>query len=330
MSPPMFEIQNLAREYSGRTALEIENLALEHGTITGLSGPNGSGKSTFLRILALLEAPTRGRILINGRPATPADKNARREVSLLLQEPYLLKRSVFENVAYGLRVRGCKRELKNRVCEALTWVGLGPDAYAGRAWFELSGGEAQRVALASRLVLKPGALLLDEPTASLDEKSTEMIRTAALKAKDEWGATLVVASHDTDWMYETCDKVLNLHQGRIIGHGRVNVLPGPWLKKHFPELPPPDARGTAAIHPQDVSVTAVSSDKEPSREIRQGQVRKIVFNGAGDIVYLGIKIANQVIWAGIDGPAYRRLNPEPGQTLAVNIPPDSVRWIPAA
>ena len=101
----------------------------------------------------------------------------------------LKKRTVYKNIAYGLKVRGDRDNLTQSVHDALNMVGLDPDAFAQRQWDELSGGEAQRVALAARLVLKPRVLLLDEPTASVDAASSELIRVASLRARSEWGTT---------------------------------------------------------------------------------------------------------------------------------------------
>jgi tungstate transport system ATP-binding protein len=92
-------------------------------------------------------------------------------------------------------------------------LGLDPDTFARRQWDELSGGEAQRVALAARLVLNPRVLLLDEPTASVDARSSELIRSASLRARNDWGTTLVIASHDREWLYDVCDEVLHLFKG---------------------------------------------------------------------------------------------------------------------
>ena len=98
---------------------------------------------------------------------------------------------------------------------ALEVVGLDPDKFRKRQWFELSGGEVQRVALAARLVLKPKLLLMDEPTASLDEKSALLIRQAAMSAREEYCASLVVASHDMTWLKAIADRIIHLENGII-------------------------------------------------------------------------------------------------------------------
>lgn len=212
MSAPLYECRNLIHRYTGREALRLEALDIPRGSILGLAGPNGSGKSTLLRTLAFLQEPSGGTLRFDGRTVQgDADRaRLRRQVTLLLQEAYLLRRRVFDNVAYGLRVRGDKVRLAERVAEAMDMAGLDYGAFARRQWFELSGGEAQRVAMAARLVLRPMALLLDEPTASLDVKSTKLVQQAALKAREAWGTTLVVASHDQEWLASVADSVLRM------------------------------------------------------------------------------------------------------------------------
>jgi tungstate transport system ATP-binding protein len=213
MTAPLIALDNIRQRYSGRTVLEIDHLEFAEGSITGLAGPNGSGKSTLLRMLAFLDSPAQGTISFLGRPA-PARSGVNRQVTLLVQEPYLLKRTVFANVAYGLRIRS-KNDIPAKVARALEIVGLDPAIFAKRQWFELSGGEVQRVALAARLALKPKLLLMDEPTASLDAKSAELIHNAALSARDEYGASLVIASHDMAWLEAVTDHIHHLENGRL-------------------------------------------------------------------------------------------------------------------
>jgi tungstate transport system ATP-binding protein len=114
------------------------------------------------------------------------------------------------------------------VDKALSYVGLDGKEFAQRPSYALSGGEAQRVALAARLILKPEVLLMDEPTANVDAVSAQLIQDAALKAQRDWGTTLVIASHDWQWLYEVSDTVLHLFKGRFFGTGRENILFGPW------------------------------------------------------------------------------------------------------
>ena len=227
---PLFQLSNIKHVYQAVPVLQIEKLAIREKSIVGLMGPNGSGKTTLLKILAFADKPTQGEIRYNGKAAEPFSPAVRFKVSLLPQEPYLMKRSVYENLNYGLKIRGEKTNIHDKIQQALAWVGLSADTMVKRKWYALSGGEIQRVALAARLVLKPTVLLLDEPTTNVDADSAVLIRQAALRAKEKWGTTLIIASHDWPWLYEVCDEVLHLHRGRLYGTQMENVVNGPWVE----------------------------------------------------------------------------------------------------
>lgn len=214
INAPLISLESVRQVYNGRIVLSIDKLDIGKGDIIGLAGPNGSGKSTLLKILAFLNVPREGTVSFMGAPTSVNPGAVHRQVTLLVQEPYLLKRSVHANVAYGLRVRK-KSDITTKVHNALVEVGLDPEKFSSRQWFELSGGEAQRVALAARLVLKPKVLLMDEPTASLDTKSSRLIREAALRARKRNGTTLVIASHDLNWLTEVSDMTIHLEDGII-------------------------------------------------------------------------------------------------------------------
>lgn len=222
---PLFHLENIVRTYPDpasrdphavRTVLNLSELDIRAGEILGIRGHNGSGKSTLLRIIALLEPPDSGTVLFEGRPAGTDDLHLRRQVTLLLQTPYLLSRSVASNVAYGLRVRGIRNasELQNRIAASLLAVGLDPAVFLHRRRHELSGGECQRVALAARLALRPRVLLMDEPTASVDQQSAERIALAARHAADS-GSAVVVVSHDHEWITPLSDRLVTLREGKL-------------------------------------------------------------------------------------------------------------------
>ncbi len=216
---PLYQLEGVVRRHGERTVLDVPRLDIPAGGITGVVGPNGGGKSTLLRLLALLDAPSQGVLRFAGEVVGPVSAartaDLRRSVTLLLQEPYLLRRSVYENVAYGLSVRGV-RDARNVVRGALELVALDPDVFLRRRWFELSGGEAQRVALAARLALAPRVLLMDEPTASLDEDSAVRIADAA-RAVAARGTTVIVVSHDRDWLEPLASRILTVRRGRVEG-----------------------------------------------------------------------------------------------------------------
>jgi tungstate transport system ATP-binding protein len=231
----LYQLEHITHTYAGRPVLSIEHLDLQAGVILGLSGPNGSGKSTLLKLLGFVERPAGGTIRFNGYPSTLFDDRVRGRVALLPQTSYLLRRSVFRNVAYGLRVgkdQGKGRgEQGERIRQTLSIVGLSPDLFAQRPWFALSGGEARRVALAARLVLQPEVLLLDEPTTSVDATSAQLIKEAALHAHRQWGTSLIIASHDHLWLQDICHDTIHMFRGKILGRGSKTMIFGPWRKQ---------------------------------------------------------------------------------------------------
>lgn len=208
----LYEVRGLVRRYGRVTALDlpalgVDELRIHSGRVLTLVGYNGSGKSTLLRLLAFLEEPDEGRIIYHG------GEDPRREVSLLLQEPYLLKTTVFENVVLGLKLRGRRGGLEEAYQAAMRQVGFDdPDAMRRRGPNALSGGERQRVALASRLVLRPRALLLDEPTSNVDVRSARAIAAAVSQCRAE-GAAIVCSTHDPALMQALGGEQLKLGQG---------------------------------------------------------------------------------------------------------------------
>lgn len=187
---PLFELRDVKKYYGPMLALHISHLVIMKGGALVLEGPNGSGKSTLLRLLAFLEEPTAGTVSFFGGP------EPRKECTMLLQEPWLLHETVFHNVCLGLKLRGIHKNLAEKYEQAMLQAGFAnPSAYARRKPHALSGGEKQRVALASRLVLNPSCLLLDEPTAYVDTASSIHITQALLNAHKN-GMTIVCATHD--------------------------------------------------------------------------------------------------------------------------------------
>ncbi|MGD9822582.1 MAG: energy-coupling factor ABC transporter ATP-binding protein [Aminobacteriaceae bacterium] len=211
---PLYEIRDLVCAYGDEPVLHIDRLDISSDGPTAFVGHNGSGKSTLLKALAFLLKPAAGTIRFLGEPTEEREGELRREVTLLLQEPYLLRRSVFENVAYGLRARGATDRLAERVAEALEMVGLSPD-FGKREWFRLSGGESRRVALASRLALRTKVLLLDEPTANVDEENALLMARVIGEAREKWGTVSLIASHDIQWLDGVCGRRILMRRGKI-------------------------------------------------------------------------------------------------------------------
>lgn len=336
----LYQIRDVDHFYGDKQVLSIEDLAIPSASITGLIGPNGSGKSTLLKLLGFLEEPTYGSILFQGRKAAPFSKVVRSRVTLLIQEPYLMRRSVFDNVAYGLKIRGDNREIRSRVSKVLEQVGLEPENFARRKWTALSGGEAQRVALAARLILKPNVLLLDEPTASVDAHSARLIRKASLKAREEWGTTLVVATHDWQWLYETCDSILHLLQGRLFKRGLGCAVYGPWrigqnglLQKELEDgqvliaPKPEEGKLMAVLDPSRVDITL------PGMALQQGNcktlngfVTRLFLERNSATVQTAIKVAELVITIRMARNKVEALRLCPGKEVSVSYDPQEMEW----
>jgi tungstate transport system ATP-binding protein len=209
----LYQLRHLQHCYGKRTVLDLPALDIERGELLALVGPSGAGKSTLLRLLQFLETPTRGTIIFNGMHLNrQIDLTLRRSVVTVFQTPALLDRSVFDNVAYGLRLRGVPlRQTREAVWAALDQVGLRPLARAAAR--TLSGGEAQRTALARAIALKPHALLLDEPTANLDPYNVSLIEQI-IRAHS--GTTIVLVTHNVFQARRLADRIGLLWDGQLI------------------------------------------------------------------------------------------------------------------
>jgi len=175
----LYRLRSVTKRYGTNVAVDIDALTIDSGRLYTLTGANGAGKSTLLGILAFLTPPTSGEIFYAGeRIDWKSDmvRMRRRKVTLLHQSPYLFGGSVFRNVVYGLKARGIAGDAALRsVGRALETVGL--DRFRDRDARELSGGEAQRVAMARALALGPEVLLLDEPLANIDRETAVLLET---------------------------------------------------------------------------------------------------------------------------------------------------------
>jgi tungstate transport system ATP-binding protein len=213
----LYSLEAVRKPLGAAFALDIPALDLPEGGIHALCGPNGSGKSTLLSLLAFLDRPAEGRLRFAGE-AVPRDGEApaalRRQVTLLHQSPWLFGGSVEGNVAWGLALRGvAPRARRERAAAALEAVGLA--GFGRRDAKGLSGGEAQRVAMARAVVLEPRVLLLDEPFSGLDRAAAEAVE-ALVAAMPASGTTVVLATHDTGLPARLGGTVTRLSGGRIV------------------------------------------------------------------------------------------------------------------
>ncbi|HWG47212.1 MAG TPA: sulfate/molybdate ABC transporter ATP-binding protein [Gemmataceae bacterium] len=207
-------IKNISKRFGSFTALDHVNLTVPGGGLLALLGPSGSGKTTLLRVIAGLETADDGVILYEDEEVT--HRSAReRNVGFVFQHYALFRHmSVFENVAFALRVRGWKQaQVRERVDELLRLVRL--DSFEKRRPSQLSGGQRQRVALARALAAQPRVLLLDEPFGALDAKVRQELRQWLRVLHREIHCTTVLVTHDQEEAFEVADRVVVMNHGRI-------------------------------------------------------------------------------------------------------------------
>ncbi|MHB8067623.1 MAG: ATP-binding cassette domain-containing protein [Desulfobaccales bacterium] len=209
------ELTQISKVYNGHEVLQECSWTFEPGLTQVIMGPNGTGKSTLLRICALLEAPDRGRVTYRaGGQALAPDLALKRRLTLVLPGVGVFNTSVFHNVAYGLKIRGMgSREIKERVEAILETVGLA-DKRRQRA-LELSTGQSKRLGLARAMVIDPEVILLDEPTASIDQENSEIIEDIINKIKAERKATIIIVTHDPAQAERLGDQLLIMKDGRL-------------------------------------------------------------------------------------------------------------------
>jgi sulfate transport system ATP-binding protein len=212
------EVQHLSKRFGTFQAADDVSLQVASGELVGLLGPSGSGKTTLLRMIAGLETPDRGSILLAGRDVTRS-RAAERGVGFVFQHYALFRHlSVFENVAFGLRVqpakvRLSKQGIKDRVQELLRLVQL--ETLAERYPSQLSGGQRQRVALARALAVEPKILLLDEPFGALDARVRKDLRRWLRALHERLHVTTLFVTHDQEEALELSDRVVIMHHGRV-------------------------------------------------------------------------------------------------------------------
>ena len=212
------EVHGVSKHFGGFPALDNVSLDIHPGELVALLGPSGSGKTTLLRVIAGLEMPDSGRVRVDGEDTTD-NPVQERNVGFVFQHYALFRHmTIFENVAFGLRVRPralrpSNQAIGDKVTALLDLVQL--DSLADRYPHQLSGGQRQRIALARALAIEPKVLLLDEPFGALDAKVRRELRRWLRRLHDEIQLTSILVTHDQDEALEVADRVAIFHRGRI-------------------------------------------------------------------------------------------------------------------
>jgi len=267
-------VVEVGKRFNGFTALDEVSLAIPEGSLTALLGPSGSGKSTLLRVIAGLEQPDSGQVLLNDEDVT-ARPARERGIGMVFQHYAAFKHmTVYDNVAFGLTIRRRPRaEIRARVHELLELVQL--EGLAQRYPAQLSGGQRQRMALARALAVEPSVLLLDEPFGALDARVRKELRAWLRRLHDEVHVTTIIVTHDQEEAMEVAGQIAVLNEGRIeqVGSPR-DLYERPANEFVMGFVGPVNRLGDTFVRPHDVELLL-----EPDGETQEAMVERVVHLG---------------------------------------------------
>jgi sulfate/thiosulfate transport system ATP-binding protein len=312
------EVRNVGKRFGDFVALEDVSITVADGALTALLGPSGSGKSTLLRIIAGLESPDSGEVVIGGEDVTRAPARTR-GVGFVFQHYAPFKHmTVRDNVAFGLSVRRRpKDEISARVKELLDLVRL--DGLAGRYPSQLSGGQLQRMALARALAVQPQVLLLDEPFGALDAQVRAELREWLRRLHNEIHVTTIFVTHDQEEAMEVAEQIVVMNDGRIEQAGSPRHLyESPSNEFVMSFIGPVNRLGDAFLRPHDIQIL---SDSDGTG--MEALVERVVHLGFEVRVELKLHDGRD-IWAQITREEARQLELSEGQILSVRLPPPRV------
>ena len=268
------DIQSISKRFGDFTALDDVSLEVPRGSLTALLGPSGSGKSTLLRIIAGLETPDSGSVLIDGDDVSDV-RPQKRGIGFVFQHyAAFTHMSVRENVAFGLKIRKRpKAEVTSKVDELLGLVGL--TKWAGQRPSQLSGGQRQRMALARALAVEPQVLLLDEPFGALDATVRAELRAWLRRLHDEQGVTTVLVTHDQEEAMEVADRIAVMSAGKIeqVGSPR-DIYDRPASEFVMSFVGPVSKLGEQLVRPHDVTISV-----EEKPDTIEAMVERVVHLG---------------------------------------------------
>ena len=222
----IYQLKDIVFDYGRGVGLGGVDLQIKSASITAVVGPNGAGKTTLLNLLAFLILPHAGEFRFNAQRLTPADaEKCRRQVGYVQQNPYLLRGTARDNVELGLKLRQVNKIRRaERAHEVMAM--LGSAALAGRQARSLSGGEAQKVAIARALILAPQVLILDEPFTYLDQQAAHELERLILKLRAELQKTVIFTTHNQQQAERLSDQIYSVQKGRVFASQLVNLFSG--------------------------------------------------------------------------------------------------------
>jgi sulfate/thiosulfate transport system ATP-binding protein len=308
------EVRNVGKKFGDFVALDDISITVGDGALTALLGPSGSGKSTLLRIIAGLESPDDGEIVIGGEPVTNTPARSR-GVGFVFQHYAPFKHmTVHDNVAFGLSVRKRpKAEIEARVHELLGLVRL--DGLAKRYPSQLSGGQLQRMALARALAVQPKVLLLDEPFGALDAQVRGELRAWLRRLHDEIHVTTIFVTHDQEEAMEVAEQIVVMNEGRIEQAGSPRELyESPSNEFVMSFIGPVNRLGDAFLRPHDIQILP-----EAGGSTTEALVQRVVHLGFEVRVELTLPDGRE-IWAQVTRANAQELELAEGQILSVRLP----------
>jgi sulfate transport system ATP-binding protein len=317
------DVHDVNKSFGATPVLRDVSVNIRSGSLTALLGPSGGGKSTLLRIIAGLEQPDTGTVVINGNDATRLSPQ-RRNVGFVFQHYAAFKHlTVFRNVAFGLEVRRRpKDEVRKRVNELLELVHL--EQMANRFPSQLSGGQRQRMALARALAVEPQVLLLDEPFGALDAQVRKELRTWLRRLHDEVHVTTVFVTHDQEEAMDVSDEIVLLAEGRVQQVGPPHEIyenpANPFVMSFLGPVTDLDGR---LVRPHDIDVSRTAADGRTAATVTR-------------VVSLGFEIrveartdGDREVWAQLTRADAKELGVAPGDRIHLR-PADSAMPVPAA
>ncbi|MBQ8509409.1 MAG: ABC transporter ATP-binding protein [Clostridia bacterium] len=311
------ELKNINKHFGNFKASDNVSFGIEKGKLIGLLGPSGSGKTTILRMIAGLETPDSGEIIINGQVVNdlPASK---RGIGFVFQNYALFRyMTVYDNIAFGLKVlKWDKAAIRNRVTELLKLIGL--EGLEKRYPSQLSGGQRQRVAFARALAPNPQLLLLDEPFAAIDAKVRQELRSWLKDMITKLGVTSIFVTHDQDEAIEVADEIIITNQGRVEQIGTPSeVYRNPQTSftasffgqpaifqdySKFYTFEEVEGFQKAIVRPEFVKVSKKDEVQRYKRSVSEGVIERIAFRG--NSYELAVRVNDVVLTArrGFDEP----------------------------